>query len=281
MDDIVLHAKTRQNFERITANLPHALVVEGASGTGVRTVAEQLAKSMESPLLVIEPKKMVNGQPVVDMKEGNIIIDDIRLLYEQTRSRQPGNQVYIFDTGERSMTTAAQNAFLKLLEEPRQGLYFIIATHQYDQLLPTIVSRSQRLPLLPVSAQQTSQLIESLGIDDTTKKARLAFVGRGLPALIRRLAADTKLYESRVAIMGDAKTMIGGAGFEKAVVIHKYRDNRADAVTLLDDMNHQLSVIVKSNPDPGLVALIARHLETRQKILAGGNIRLQLLNGVL
>lgn len=281
MDGVVLHTKTKQNFERLTANLPHALVIEGPSGTGVRTVAELLARSMASPILVIEPKKMVNSQPVVDMKEGNIIIDDIRLLYEQTRSKQPGNQVYVLDTGERSMTISAQNAFLKLLEEPRHGLYFIIATHQYDQLLPTIVSRSQRLPLLSISTEQTLQLIESLRIEDATKKARLAFVGRGLPALIKRLADDTKLYESRVAIMGDAKSMIGGSGFEKAGVIHRYRDNRADAVTLLDDMNHQLSVIVKSNPDPSYVALIARNLETRNKVLAGGNIRLQLLNGVL
>lgn len=281
MSELVLHSQTRLNVDRLMGNLPHALIIDGPSGIGVRTVAKRLASSMHSPELIIEPKKMSNGQLVVDNNEGNVVIDDIRLLYEQTRAKQPDNHVYILDTGERTMTVAAQNAFLKLLEEPRPGLHFIIATHHYDQLLPTITSRSQRLSLLPISLDQTKQFITALGVTDDTKKARLAFVGRGLPALMKRLASDEKLYESRVLIMSDAKIMISGSAYEKSVVIHKYRENRAAALTLLDDMNHQLSVIVKTNPDPDLVSLIAKHLGARDKVLAGGNIRLQLLDAVL
>lgn len=281
MTEIVLHEHTKQLVDKLAGNLPQALVVDGPSGIGVRTVAAYLAKSMDSPLFIIEPKKSVNGQFVVDYDEGNIVIEDIRLLYEQTRAKQPGNFVYIFDTGERSMTQAAQNAFLKLLEEPRQGLYFIIATHHYDQLLPTIASRSQRLTLLPVSSAQTTELIHDLEVADPTKKARLTFVGRGLPALIKRLTENDKAYESRVAIMSDAKTMIGGSVLEKAAIIHKYKDNRGAAVTLIDDMNYQLKVIVTAKPDQSLIALIAKFLEARENILAGGNIRLQLLRSVV
>ena len=281
MTDLVLHEHTEELVAKFHGNLPHALVVDGPSGIGVRAVAEHLAKSMDSPLLVIEPKKSANGQFVVDYNEGNVIIDDIRQLYEQTRAKQPRSFVYILDTGERSITQAAQNAFLKLLEEPRQGLHFIIATHHYDQLLPTIASRTQRLTLLPVGDAQTKQLISDLQVQDATKQARLAFVGRGLPALIKRLASNDKAYESRVAIMGDAKIMISGTPFEKATTTHKYKDDRASALTLLDDMNHQLKVIVTSKPDQSLVALIAKHLEARDKIAKGGNIRLQLLSAVV
>lgn len=281
MTELVLHERTKDVVAKLHGNLPHALVIDGPSGVGVRTVAEYLAKSMDSPLFVVEPKKSVNGQFVVDYNEGNVIIDDIRQLYEQTRARQPGNTVYILDTGERTITMAAQNAFLKLLEEPREGLHFIIATHHYDQLLPTISSRSQRVTLLPVTDSQTKQLINDLDVHDTTKQARLAFVGRGLPALINRLTTNDKVYESRVSIMGDAKTMISGTPIEKATTAHKYKDDRGAALTLLDDMNHQLKVIVTSKPDQSLIVLIAKHLEAREKILSGGNIRLQLLNAVL
>lgn len=278
---LVFHSRTELLVSRLEGKLPQALIITGASGVGVRSTAEHLARSMGSPLLVIEPKKSIKGQMTVDYNEGNIIIEDIRQLYEQTRTKQPGSHVYILDTGERSMTVAAQNAFLKLLEEPRVGLHFIIATHQPSQLLPTIHSRSQQLALLPVSDEQTGEVVDSLGITDGTKRARLAFVGRGLPALIKRLAADEKAYDARVAIMTDAKTMISGTAYDKLVVAHKYKDSRAGAVTLIDDINHQLQVVTQKNPDRKLIMTIDDYLKARERILMGGNIRLQLARSVV
>lgn len=275
------HPRTEKLVDHLAGKLPHGLVIDGPSGIGVVETAKHLAASMDSPAFVIEPKKSVNGRMVVDKSEGNIIIEDIRMLYEQTRTRQPSAQVYIFDTGERSMTVAAQNAFLKLLEEPREGLYFIIATHHPDQLLPTIMSRSQRLQLLPVTDEQTASFIKALEINDPTKATRLAFVGRGLPALLSRLTADEKAYDKRVALMSDAKVLLSGTLYEKIVTAHRYKDNRADAVTLLDDANYQLSVVIRNNPDTNLVKSIERYLDARQRILAGGNIRLHLAAAVL
>jgi hypothetical protein len=280
-DDLVLHPRSLQLAEKLAAHLPHGLIIEGPSGTGVATVAKAMAAQAGLQTFIIQPKKNVKGEMVVDAKEGSVIIDDIRQLYQQTRTTQPTGQVYIIDTGERSMTVAAQNAFLKLLEEPRSGLHFIIATHRYNNLLPTIASRSQKLSLLPIMDTQTNEMIGQLAIADTTKRTRLAFVGRGLPALIKRLVEDDELYEHRVTIMSDAKTMLGTDIYKKLAVIHRYRDNRGDSLTLLDDMNHQLQTIVRSQPDPRLVQDIAKHLETQNRINASGNIRLQLAADVL
>lgn len=280
-DAILLHARTKSLIDKLSGNIPQALIVDGPSGSGVTTVAKHLARSMGTVGYVVTPKKSVNGQMVTDDRDGQVVIDDIRQLYEQTRTKQDGAQVYVIDTGERSMTAGAQNAFLKLLEEPREGVYFILATHYHDQLLPTITSRSQRVSLLPITEQQSLELIDQLGVTDQTKRARLAFVGRGLPALIKRLAADDKAYETRVGIMSDAKTLIAGSPYEKVAIITAYREDRAGAITLLDDMNHQLHVIIKSKPDTSLAKAIDRHLETRRHILANGNIRLQLAADVL
>ena len=281
MNELLWHPRTSQLVAHLQRTLPQGLIIDGPSGIGVVATAKYLAAAAGAQTFVIEPKKSKDGKMVVDKEEGNIIIDDIRQLYEQTRTSQAATQVYIFDTGERSMTTAAQNAFLKLLEEPRAGLHFIIATHHSDQLLPTIMSRSQRLSLLPLTNTQVDTLITELTIDDPVKRARLAFVGNGLPALIKRLAADDTAYERRVELMSDAKTMLAGALYQKIVTIHRRKDNRADALTLLDDMNHQLKVILQSKPDTKLARDINRYLEARQKILAGGNIRLQLTSAVL
>lgn len=281
LDALVLHPRTKSLAEKLATHLPHGLIIDGPVGSGVLTVAKAMATSVGSPEIIIHPKKKLKGEYVVDPREGSVVIDDIRKLYEQTRTNQPGNQVYIIDTGEKSMTLGAQNAFLKLLEEPRRGVHFIIVTHQFDQLLPTIVSRTQRLSLTPITDEQSNHLIDSLGIADPVKKTRLSFVGRGLPALIKRLANDENTYESRVSIMSDAKTMLGADTYQKLIVAHSYRDNRAGALTLIDDMNHQLRTILRTQPNKQLVADIERHIATRHKIAVGGNIKLHLTADVL
>ncbi|USN96026.1 MAG: AAA family ATPase [Candidatus Nomurabacteria bacterium] len=281
LDDLLLHPRTRQLADRLAINLPQGLIIDGPVGSGVASVAKALAKHLGSPELTLSPKKKVRGEFVVDADEGSVIIDDVRLLYQQTRTKQPGRHVYVIDTGNKSMTVSAQNAFLKLLEEPRNGLHFIIATHQFDQLLPTIVSRCQRLSLLAITDEQTGALINDLAIEDATKQTRLAFVGRGRPALIKRLAADSTSYDARVKIMSDAKTMLGSDVYEKLKIINTYRDSRSDALTLLDDMNHQLQIIIRSQPDQRIAKDIDKHLDTRRRIATGGNIRLQLSTDVL
>ena len=281
LDELILHPRTAEAARHYSQRLPHALIIEGPTGTGVATIARALATAVGSPEFVIFPKKKVKNEWAIDLLEGSIIIDDIRQLYEQTRTKQPGESVYIIDTGEKSLTVAAQNAFLKLLEEPRDGVHFIIATHQRDLLLPTIVSRSQQLTVIPVTQAQTSELIASLAIADPTVQARLAFVGRGRPALIKQLASDSTTYEKRVAIMSDAKTMLGSDSYARLTVAHRYKDSRADALTLIDDMNYQLKTIIHSHPDSRVAEQIEQHLVVRKRIASGGNIRLQLAADVI
>jgi len=281
LENLVLHPQSRKLAELLADNLPHGLIIEGPSGVGVRTAAYAMAERIGATTFLIEPKKKIKGEMVVDPAEGSVIIEDIRRLYEQTRTKQSQKHVYIIDTGEKSMTHGAQNAFLKLLEEPRVGLHFIIVTHQFDQLLPTISSRSQRLSLQPITAKQTMDLIDSLGVSDETKRTRLAFVGRGLPALIHRLVQDESQYEARIAVMRDAKTMLGNDMHEKMVVIHRYRENRGNTLTLIDDMNHQLRTLLRSNPDKRFVSSIEQNLATRARIASGGNIRLHLATAVI
>lgn len=280
-DTLTLHPRSELMANRLIGNLPHALVIEGPSGIGVMAVATAIADTLGIAPFIIRPKKKVKTEFAVNMFEGSVIIDDIRELYQQTRTFQTEKRIIIIDTGEKSMTIGAQNAFLKLLEEPREGTHFIIATHQLDQLLPTITSRSQKLSLLPVTAEQTTQILDKLTIADPVKKARLAFVGNGLPALIKRLSDDDGTYESRISIMRDAKTMLGSDTYEKIAVIHRYRDTRPEALTLIDDMNHQIRTILSSQPNRQLAMTIDTNLNIRAKIAAGGNIRLHLTAGVI
>ena len=281
MVQLLFHPRTARQLEQLQVKLPQSLIIEGESGSGVVTTAQYLADQLRAETFIIKPKKLKNSQPVIDELEGSIIIQDIRQLYEHTRGKSTKRQVIILDTGERSITHGAQNAFLKLLEEPRAGVHFIIATHRPSELLPTVRSRSQTLHIASLLVSQVEQLLDTLGVNDDTMRTRLQFIGRGLPALITRLTGDDERYDERVKIVVDAKQLLGATDSGTFATIHTYRDKRSEATLLLDDMCQQLRIILRKQPDARHAAKIERCLTARERILGGGNIRLQLALAVL
>ncbi len=56
-----------------------------------------------------------------------------------------GKKVVVIMTQVETMRKETANSFLKLLEEPSEGVLFILTTHHYEQLLPTIISRCQHI----------------------------------------------------------------------------------------------------------------------------------------
>jgi DNA polymerase-3 subunit delta' len=79
--------------------------------------------------------------------------------------------VAIIDGAERLLNEAA-NALLKTLEEPPPSSYLLLLSEAEELVLPTIVSRCQRLVLRPVSQPLIYEaLVERLG--GTTEQAAL------------------------------------------------------------------------------------------------------------
>ncbi len=72
----------------------------------------------------------------------NITVDQIRALSADAivLPNEAGRKVYIIDEAE-TMNPAAQNAALKLLEEPPAGVVFLLCTTNALLLLPTVRSR--------------------------------------------------------------------------------------------------------------------------------------------
>ena len=88
--------------------------------------------------------------------------------------------------GADRMQNAAANAFLKSLEEPPPKTLYLMLTDQPDAILPTIVSRSQRIDL-PLS--------EDLLDGDVREEIAAAFADRdaaSLAVLLTGLKADAE-----------------------------------------------------------------------------------------
>ena len=70
-----------------------------------------------------------------------------------------------------SMHAAAANGILKILEEPAPNTYFILVTNAADQLMPTIISRTQIVTVPLISdGELESYLKEKQGVEEAAAK---------------------------------------------------------------------------------------------------------------
>jgi DNA polymerase-3 subunit delta' len=174
------------------------------------------------------------------------------------------------------MTHQAQNAFLKLLEEPNDNVHFILVSSSTSKLLPTILSRVKKIDIKPISKKQSEDLITQLGIGDKTKQAQLLFMASGLPAEITRLIKDEKYFEESSNIIRDARDALQSRLYNKLLIAQKYKDNRPLALKLILYMTKILKHSIDTNPQIETIKRIDLILKTYERVEANGNIRLCL-----
>lgn len=127
--------------------LSHAYIIEGVEGSGKLTLARTIIASMQTNEIHID--QIMNGVcsdvfeiDVPDDKK-RISVDAVRLIRTSSviKAGDLDVKAYIIKNSE-LMTQQAQNAFLKILEEPTQGVYFFLLTTNASALLPTVRSRA-------------------------------------------------------------------------------------------------------------------------------------------
>ncbi|MBI5430800.1 MAG: DNA polymerase III subunit delta' [Nitrosomonadales bacterium] len=174
---------------------PHGLLFRGSKGIGKLDLAMVFAQSLlcERPdaghiacgtcpschwfgqgshpdFRLIQPEALSqDGEEGDDLKPASgkkpskqISVDQIRGLADffGMSAHQGGRRVVIVHPAE-AMNTNAANALLKNLEEPPQGLLFILVSHKPQQLLPTILSRCLSFAVpAPDAASATRWLAE-------------------------------------------------------------------------------------------------------------------------
>jgi DNA polymerase III, delta subunit len=267
----LIHPSTQATLTQLMNDLPQSLLLTGPVGVGLGTIATYIGSQVGSQTLTVLPEK----DEKVDIDKGVISVDSIRKLHQQTRSIHTGNLIIIIDYAER-MGTQAQNAFLKLLEEPGRGVHFILATHSPSKLLSTITSRAQSIAIRPIMHDQTLSFIDTFGDVPATKRTQLVFMADGRPAEIARLMADDDYFSARSSVVRDARDLLQGTTYVKLRIANTYKDNRESALLLLTDASSILRRSISAKPQPELIAQIESMLFAQQQIAANGNIRLCL-----
>lgn len=269
-----LHETTKQFVESYGKTLPHALLLVGPSGVGLGTLAAHLAEQSGRLLTTVAPEaKTSTSVPVIS-------VERIRELYTQTRAKLDGPHFVIIDDAD-AMNHVAQNALLKLLEEPNESIHFILTSHVADKLLPTIRSRAQIINIPTINEVESKRLLTSLGVNDEMDIRRLLYVASGLPAELTRLASDNKSFRELSELVAKAREFVEGNTYQRIIVIQTLKDDRAGALKLIDMILLLLRRTLAMSPNTNTVRLIAALVSASEVIKANANIRLQLIRAVL
>jgi len=198
------------NFRNFKKNSHHAYLILGPEKIGKLTLAKNIAQSflcqsqdktkgfcgkchsclkvvkLEHPdLHIIKP----DGQ-----KSSAISIFQIKEIRKSATltTNLGGFKIFIIDQFDQA-TIPAQNALLKTLEEPTPKTIFILTASSEKLILPTIISRCQRIKLAPLAKKE---IIDYLKEKHSQQQSELiASYAQGRPGLALKLAQDPKAIE--------------------------------------------------------------------------------------
>jgi DNA polymerase-3 subunit delta' len=143
-------------------------------------------------------------------------IDDARELTELHMRKPFSGDRKIFIVSVRGMTVEAQNALLKLFEEPTPGNHFFLITSEEKNILPTLRSRMQYLNLhmegkekgdtfgkkfLKSSITERLKLISKIVEDKDKDEAKKSI--RSVISAVRHEYKDEKNYVRMVPVLED------------------------------------------------------------------------------
>ena len=220
--------------------LSHAFLISGPDGTGKTTLATELAAAINCesrnsaaplPCGVCNHCRRIREGKFTDLTvaarrkdKATLGVDVIKELREDMflSATESEHKVYVIDEAE-YMTVEAQNALLKVLEEPPKGVTIILLTTECDKILTTIKSRTQLVPTCRFERDELAEHLLSVSREAASLKQRdpggfeeiLVGSGGRLGEALRLLdpAMASRLSEERREVMDFIAAISPRAGF--------------------------------------------------------------------
>ena len=230
--NLTLNPKTKDEIDIFLGSPTHALLLVGPLGSGKGALASFIATKV---LDVSENRLEVYPHFRRLITTGSSIsIEDVRNLHNFTSLRTPGKsdirRVVILEKLE-TMTLEAQNAFLKLLEEPPVDTMFVMTANDVNVLLPTVLSRTRKIIVLPPDKLELADFFNSQGHTDKEIEQVLNISG-GLPGLATAIL-DSDKEHILVSQIDVAKRLISSTKFERLLEISNLTKEKPQLPVLL------------------------------------------------
>ena len=274
-----------------TGRLPHAVLLIGEAGCGARFAARCLAadylypqggphaeavlKQEDTECLVLQGEGASGQIPVKRVREMREAIQHSALSTDAA-----GRVLFIY--GAQNLNGSSANAMLKIIEEPPEGVLFLLTATSAATVLPTIRSRCAAYTIAPVPAADCAALLRDRGLPAALAD-ELAFVYEGHVGNALRAFQDAA---ARTAL-ARAKELCGYAAqndtYRALALVTQYERDREGFLALLWQLDQVCSAVLRR---PGYGAscggirpeaaadILRAGAETRRAVTANGNLRL-------
>ncbi len=210
-DNVIGHDATMAAFldaweKRNTHPIHPVWMLTGPRGIGKATLAYKIAKMVYGNVgdfFIIDMERNIDKDGKIKSDGKSISVYTVRATIEKMQMSSMSGEwrVVLIDSVD-ELTVAAENAILKLLEEPPAKTLFLLVTHQLSAVLPTVRSRARVEKMRPLSMDCLRRLCARFMpdevIDDET--LRLANGSFGRIAGIKQSGGD-EIYQEIIAVV--------------------------------------------------------------------------------
>lgn len=263
MIDLLVHPETLAALESALHNTPHAVMLTGNEGSGKVYIARQLAAELlgaelenHAYFMHIEP----DGK--------SISIDQVRELQRFVKLRTTGTgkiRRVVLLTDAHTMTTEAQNALLKLLEEPPGDTVLILTAQGDRSLKPTINSRVQKIYIRPITRAQAAEFAGTANKDSDVERAYNLSGGDSGLFLALLAEADDHRLASAIKV---GKRLLTASAFERLTNVDDLSKDKDKIKDLLIAMRRIAAAALKQAADKGDNGLKDHWLQSLKAIYA-------------
>lgn len=166
--------------------ISHAYMFEGINGIGKTIFCKELVK------ILMKTEYIENNPDFLILKpEGaSIKISQIRSLQSDIIIKPHEIYKIYMITEADKMTTEAQNALLKTLENPPEYAIIVLITSNKEALLDTIKSRCEILKFNPLSINDVSNYLINSNIDESEAKFIASFSRGSIEVALELVGSD-------------------------------------------------------------------------------------------
>ena len=216
-----------------TGKLSHAHLIIGPDGIGKSLLAKKFSMDILGKTVDREYVDIINYRS----KKASFGVDDVRgIIDEVNKKPYEGDKKVIIIHGGSRLTTQAQNALLKTIEEPPKGVYIIILSESLELMLDTIKSRSQIYKLTPLSKDEIKRFIKQIGEEKNEKILVAMSYCEGIPGRAEKILRDKELIGLRdiiVALFRDLNSTDAEKVLAYESKLGKYKGDKEEVINLI------------------------------------------------
>lgn len=214
---IIGHKKQKEFLNKIaeSKNFPHAILFYGQEYLGKRALAIEFAQYLNCegearPCKVCKNCKDIENRtyPDFDLVEPEISKKSIQI--SQIRELIAKLSLYPYLSAFKIaiindahlMTLDAQNSFLKELEEPKGKTILILITEYPEMLLPTVLSRLQKIRFSTVDKTEIENYLITQGVATQMAK-EFSFLSSGKPGIAINFLLNPEKIKNQKKLISD------------------------------------------------------------------------------